>query len=189
MRFFRLRFPPVSRVALVESGSRHLLEGVIPYLRQSFGGSVPIDLVTCYAGLPAGLDASTTRVFHVHNYRGERERRRLYRELRALNPSVLVIICSGEPIMLRWKWALALRLPAKLLIVNENGDFFWCDRSNWSIIRRFALFRAGLSGGEAVRTIGRILLLPLTLAYLVLYALWIHVRRKACTCFAHSAGR
>lgn len=80
--------------------------------------------------------------------------------------------------MFRWKWALALHLPVKVLIVNENGDFFWCDRSNWTIIRRFVVFRAGLSGGRGTRTIGRVLLFPLTLAYLLLYALVIHLRRK-----------
>lgn len=80
--------------------------------------------------------------------------------------------------MAKWKWALAFRLPVKVLIVNENGDYFWCDRSNWKVIRRFTLLRAGLSGGNAVHTIGRILFFPLTLAYLLLYAAVIHLRRK-----------
>ena len=30
--------------------------------------------------------------------------------------------------MTKWKWALAFRLPVKVLVVNENGDFFWFDR-------------------------------------------------------------
>ena len=47
--------------------------------------------------------------------------------------------------MTKWKWALALRLPVKVLVVNENGDFFWFDRANWRTIRHFVLFRAGLS--------------------------------------------
>ncbi|RPI10071.1 MAG: hypothetical protein EHM65_08490 [Acidobacteriales bacterium] len=178
MRFFRLRFPDVSRVVLVESGSRHLSESVIPRLRDYFGSEVPIDLVTCYAGLPTGLREDSSTVFHIHNYRDREGRRRLYRELLDSQPSVLVIICSGEPIMTKWKWALAFRLPVKLLIVNENGDFFWCDRSNWRVIRRFILVRAGLSGGDAVRTIGQILIFPLTLSYLLLYATGIHLRRK-----------
>jgi hypothetical protein len=80
--------------------------------------------------------------------------------------------------MTKWKWALAFRLPVKVLILNENGDYFWLDRSNWAIIRRFTLLRAGLSGGDAVHTIGRILVFPLTLAYLLLYAAVIHLRRK-----------
>lgn len=177
MRFLRLRFPPTTRVLLVESGSRHLLEGVLPYLRVTFGGQIPIDLVTCYAGLPAGLGEGSV-VYHIHRYRGRQGRARLYRELLASGVSVLVIVCSGEPIMTKWKWVLAFRLPVKLLVVNENGDFFWFDRSNWKIIRHFVLFRAGLSGGDAVRTIGQTLLFPLTLAFLLLYAAAIHLRRR-----------
>jgi hypothetical protein len=80
--------------------------------------------------------------------------------------------------MTKWKWALAFRLPVKVLIVNENCDYFWLDRSNWAIIRRFTLLRAGLSGGDAVHAVGRILVFPLTLAYLLLYAAVIHLRRK-----------
>jgi len=177
MRFLRLGFPPVTRIALVESGSRHLLEGVLPYLRSTFGAEIPVDLVTCYAGLPAGLPEGTA-VHHVHNYRGRPGRKRLYRELMASGVAVLVIICSGQPVMTKWKWALAIHLPVRLLIVNENGDFFWFDRSNWKIIRHFVLFRAGLSGGDAVRTIGQVLVFPLTLAYLLLYATAIHLRRR-----------
>jgi len=177
MRFLRTSLPRVSRVLLVESGSRHLLEGVIPHLRSMFGEGTSFELATCYAGLPAGLTSESV-VYPVYEYRGRQGRRRLYRMLRARGPEVLVVICSGEPIMTKWKWALALRLPVKVLAVNENGDFFWFDRANWPAVRHFVLFRAGLSGGDAVRTIGRILVFPLTLAFLLFYAALIHLRRK-----------
>ena len=178
MRFLRIGLPRVSRVVLVESGSRHLSDGVIPYLRRYFGENIQIDLVTCYTGLPAGLHPDSTSVYHVHSYRGRDGRKRLYAELRARKPAVLVIVCSGEPIMTKWKWALAFRLPAKVLIVNENSDHFWCDRASWRVIRRFAAVRAGLSGADAVRTVGQVLLFPFTLTYLLLYAAMIHLRRK-----------
>jgi hypothetical protein len=177
MRFLRTSLPSVTRVLLVESGSRHLLEGVLPHLRSLLGEQARFDLATCYAGLPAGLDAETA-VYPVHEYRGLQGRRSLYRSLRARRPEVLVMICSGEPIMTKWKWALALHLPAKVLIVNENGDFFWFDRANRRTVHHFVLFRAGLGGGDAVRTIGRVLVFPLTLAFLLLYAACIHLRRK-----------
>ena len=177
MRFVRTSLPRVSRALLVESGSRHLLEGVLPHLRSLLGDEVPFDLATCYAGLPVGLTTESS-VYAVHEYRGRQGRRSLYRLLRASRPEVLVMICSGEPIMTKWKWALALRLPVKVLIVNENGDFFWFDRANWKTVRRFVLFRAGLGGSDAVRTIGRVLVFPLTLAFLLLYAALIHLRRK-----------
>jgi hypothetical protein len=177
MRFLRTATPRVTRVLLVESGSRHLLEGVAPHLRSMLGEDTSFDLATCYAGLPAGLTADSV-VYPVHLYRGRHGRQRLYRILRARRPQVLVMICSGEPIMTKWKWALALHLPVKVLVVNENGDFFWFDRAHWRTVRRFVLFRAGLSDGDAVRTIGRILVFPLTLAFLLFYAALIHLRRK-----------
>jgi hypothetical protein len=154
------------------------VEGVLPKLRRHFGEHVPVDLVTCYAGLPAGFDSESGAVYHIHNYRGREGRRRLYRELQARRYSVLVMLCCTSPIMTKWKWAIAFRLPVKVLVVNENCDYFWLDRTNWAIIRRFVLLRAGLSGGDAVHTIGRILVFPLTLAYLLLYAAVIHLRRK-----------
>ena len=178
MRFLRLRYPEITSVLLVESGPRDLLESVLPKLRSHFGGQAPFDLVTCYAGLPAGFDPESAAVYHTHSYRGRGGRRRLYRELQARRHAVLVMVCSGSPILAKWKWAVAFQLPVKVLIVNENGDYFWFDRSNWKIIRRFVLLRAGLSGGNAVHTIGRILFFPLTLAYLLLYAAVIHLRRK-----------
>jgi hypothetical protein len=177
MRFFRLRFPAEPRILLVESGSRHLIEGVIPHLRQHFGEKAPMDLFTCFAGLPAGLGEGST-VYHTHDYQGRQARKRLYRELASRRVSVLVILCTGGPIMTRWKWALACRLPVRLLVVNENGDAFWFDRANWKTIRHFVLFRAGLTGADAVRTISQVLLFPLTLLYLLLYAAVIHLRRK-----------
>ena len=50
------------------------------------------------------------------------------RQLRARNYSMVGMICSGEPIMTKWKWLIALRLPVKVFIINENGDYFWINR-------------------------------------------------------------
>ncbi|MGB9606102.1 MAG: hypothetical protein ACPL88_09535, partial [Bryobacteraceae bacterium] len=81
--FFSLRFPPVRRILLVESGSRHLIEQLVPILRQ-FWPEAPIGLVTCYAGLPAVLAGEPgTEVYHIADYQGRAGRRRLYAELAA----------------------------------------------------------------------------------------------------------
>lgn len=178
MRFFRLHHPTPSRVILVESGSRHLLEPAISYFRRCYGESLAFDLVTCYAGLPPGLPREAVTVYPIHQFRGRAGRRRLYQALRATRPTTMAIICSGEPIMAKWKWALALHLPVKVLVINENGDFFWFDRSNWPTIRQLFLSRTGLLGADAARTIGQLLLFPFTLSFLLLYAAFIHLRRK-----------
>lgn len=170
--------PPFRRVLLVESGSRYLLEDLIPGIYENHPDCEAVDLVTCYPGLPSTFDTARGRVFRVWEYQGRARRKQLYAELDAAGYSVCGIICSGEPIMTKWKWTLATRLRAKLFILNENGDYFWFDRSNWSTIRHFALFRMGLAGMAGVRTLAGLALFPFTLTYLMMYAAWVHVRRK-----------
>ena len=58
-----------------------------------------------------------------------------------------------------------------------NADFFWFDRGNWRAIVHFILFRADLTGGDAVRTLLRLAVFPLSIAYLLLYAAFVHTRR------------
>ena len=79
--------------------------------------------------------------------------------------------------MTKWKWMLAARLPGKVLVLNENGDYFLVDRGHLPTIRYFILFRAGLTGSGAVRTLARVVLFPFSLLYLILYAITVHFRR------------
>ncbi len=175
--FFTGRQPPENAILLVESGSRGLLEGLIPSLRGTWGDSIFIDLVTCYSSLPRGFHPETTRVYRVSDYRGRAGRRILYRELARNRYSLLGIVCSEEPVMTKWKWVLALRIPAKVFVVNENGDYFWLDRKHLGVIRKFVLLRSGLAGAGAVRTLARLFSFPFTLLYLLLYATTVHARR------------
>jgi hypothetical protein len=177
LRFLRRRIPPFDRVLLVESGSRELFEALIPGLYKLYP-QVRIDLVTCYAGAPAGFRADRGEVFRVGDYAGRAGRRRLYPDLRARRYNIIGIICSGEPVMTKWKWALAWHVPAKLFILNENGDYFWVDRDHFDTIRHFIAFRAGVSGAGAVPAIARLLLFPFTLLYLLVYAAAVHARRR-----------
>lgn len=175
--FFTGRQIPVNAILLVESGSRGLLEKIVPSLRQTWGSDVPIDLVTCYSGLPRGFHPETARVYRVADHRGRHGRHKLYRELARNGYSMLGIVCSEEPVMTKWKWVLAFRIPAKVFIVNENGDYFWFDRQHLGIIRRFVLLRTGLAGAGAVRTLARLFSFPFVLLYLLLYAAAVHTRR------------
>ena len=178
MRYFLTgRQPQPAALLLVESGSRRLLEEVAGGLRQSWGADVRIDVATCYDGLPRGFNSAATRVYRVSQYRRLGARLRLVRELARNRYSHLGIVCSGEPILMKWKWALALALPAKVFVVNENCDYFWLDRKHLSVVRRFALARAGMGGAGAVRLPARLLAFPFTLAGLLLYAAAVHARR------------
>jgi hypothetical protein len=137
-----------------------------------------VDLVTCYPGLPEGFRPEATTVYRVTEYRGRQGRARLYRELERNRYSILGVICSAEPIMTKWKWTLAARLPAKVFVLNENGDYFWIDYGHWAVIRHFVLFRAGLAGAGAVRTLARLALFPFSLLYLLGYAAAVHLTRR-----------
>jgi hypothetical protein len=177
--FFTGRMPEVRSILLVESGSRRILEGLIPSLRSTWGGAARIDLVSCFAALPAGFEAETTRVYRVSDHRGREGRRKLYRELVANGYSHMGIICSEEPLMTKWKWMLVWKIPAKVFIINENGDYFWFARTHFRTIRRFVLLRTGLAGAGAVRTLAGAIAFPFTLLYLLLYAATQHARRIA----------
>jgi hypothetical protein len=174
--FLRSRYPDVSSILLIESGSRSIVERVVTALRRGYGDEVPIDIVSCFAARPEGFD-ERTRVYRVADYRGREGRRKLYRQLTAQKYPVMGIVCSGEPLMTKWKFALAWQVPAKVFIINENADFFWLDFGHMRQFRRFVLFRAGLAGAGAVRTLARAISFPFTLFYLLLYASVVHARR------------
>jgi hypothetical protein len=173
--FFYPHIPPCSRILLIESGSRRLLERLIPYLRDLFGQDVEMDLVTCYAGEPAGFHG---RVFNINDYGGAPGRNALWADLAARQYKVAGVICAAEPIMTKWKWWLSAKLPAKLFIINENGDYFWLDRVHFRQLRQFVAYRLGLTGSAAVPALVRLACFPVTLAYLLLYAGTVHLRRR-----------
>jgi hypothetical protein len=179
--FLSRRAAPLTGVLLIESGSRSLIEGIVPHLRATWARDVPIDLLTCFGGVPAGLGAEgtvyRTVVYRTTDYTTPERRNELLGQLRARNYSMVGMICSGEPIMTKWKWMIALRLPVKVFIINENGDYFWVNREQSAVLREFCLVRMGLQGEGAIRTIGRLLIFPFSLLFLVLYAFVAHSRR------------
>ncbi len=168
--------PKGTRILLIESGSRGILEGIIAHLQAGWGEDMPMDLVTCYAGLPAGL-AEGSRVFHVADYGTPERKRELLRELRSQDYAYAGMICAAEPIMNKWKWWLAVQVPAKFFVINENGDYFWLNRRNTKAIKGFVLVRLGLSGAGALHTLGRLVAFPFGVLYLLFYAIAVHLRR------------
>jgi hypothetical protein len=173
--FFDPHIPACSRILLIESGSRRLIERLIPYLRDLFGQDVEMDLVTCYAGEPAGFRG---RVFNINDYGGAPGRTALWADLAQRQYSVAGVICAAEPIMTKWKWWLAAKLPSKIFIINENGDYFWLDRGHFRQLRQFVAYRLGLTGSAAVPALVRLVCFPVTLAWLLLYAGTVHLRRR-----------
>lgn len=143
-------------------------------------------MVTCYGGALKTLNAENSRMYNVADYPGPAGRTQLLAELLTRDYTVATIICSAEPIMTKWKWWLAWKLPLKVLVLNENNDFFWIDRTQWKTLIHFAFARAGLTGASALPTIGRLMLFPLSLTYLILFAGWVHMKRALRLAFVKS---
>lgn len=160
----------MDRVLLVESGSRTIAERLRPGLLRNHGSGIKIDLFTCYPGLPSRYPEDTA-VFRTQEHP---DRKALLRQLCGRGYSLVGVICSGEPILFKWKLVLAARVPAKVFIVNENADYFWLDYGHWRLLARMAAHRLGLSGPSAARNLAGIALFPLTLAYLLAYAVGVH---------------
>jgi len=174
--FFSRHVPDLRRVLLVESGPRHLIEDLLPGI-YSQTVNRRVDLFTCFSGAPRGFDASRGEVFRTQDYPGRAERKKLYARLRRQGYDALGIVCADTPLMAKWKWALAWQVPAKVFILNENGDYFWFDYSQWRTMLHFLLFRAGLTGAEGAATLARLAFAPFVLLYLLAFAAYIHLRR------------
>jgi len=180
MRYFlRHRFPGFSRVLVIESGPRQLLEDFLPGLREQNCEEIEqLDLVTCYSSEPAALAGANARVYRTTDYAEPGGRKRLLKQLARNQYTVLVVVCADSPILLKWKAWLGWKLPAAVLIVNENGDYFHLNRAQWPTLVEFALTRSGLQGAAAAPTLARIAAFPFTLAYLFLFAAAVHLRRR-----------
>jgi len=162
---------------VVESGPRHVLEKLLLALGKNYPEPLQIDLLTCHAGVPQGFDSERGRIYRVQDYRGAAARRRLFRELKARQPDICGLLCTGDPIMTAWKWLAAWHAPSKIFLVNENADYFWLDRGHWRMLSRFLRTRAGLGSGDALSHLGQALLLPFTFVFLLLYSAQVHFRR------------
>jgi hypothetical protein len=177
--FFQAQIPPFRHVLLVESGARFLLEELIPGIYARHPELQRLDVLTCYPGEPCGFDAARGEVLRIADYGGRTGRKRLYRELRTKGYDTGGVISDASPIMFKWKLALLARAPAKFFVLNENCDYFWLDWQHRGILKHFLLFRAGLTGDQALPNILRLLAFPFTLAFLAGYAAWVHARRWA----------
>ena len=178
MRYFWgiSHFPERSRILLVESGSRELLETAIPTIRTFWNGvTPPIDLFTCFSGVPEGI-GDDGHIYRVADYPGP-ERQKLLWELKNRGYAVMGIICSEEPILAKWKFMIAMGVPAKVLVINESGDCFWFDRANWRLIRRFVASRSGMTGATVLRSMLQFAALPVTFSWLLIFALTAHLTR------------
>jgi hypothetical protein len=165
--------PPVTRILLIESGSRELGEQAIACLRKAFGAGIPIDALGCrrtpLLGVESYADVSEARTLSA--------RLALLRRIRRGGYSVAGVLSSGDSTMALWKWAAIGVVPAKFLVLNENVDFFWIDRAHWTNAVALLQQRSGLGGESTVRAMAWFAALPFAALFLLSYATWVHVTR------------
>lgn len=167
----------LDRILLIESGSRRVAENWLSGILARHADSI-VDLLTCFQGTPAGFPTDRGAVYRTADYASKEARAALTAEFRRNRYETIAILCTGEPIMARWKWFIVWQVKSKVLIVNENSDYFWVDRGNWRTLAKFAAYRLGMSGTGAILQPLRVLVFPFTIAWLALYAAQVHIRRR-----------
>ena len=173
--FLRATAPEFRRILLIESGSRAVAEQWLAWLEAHHPDAL-CDLLTCYLGVPKHHNFGD-RVFMTSAYATPKQRAALMDELRRQRYDALVVLCTGEDIMTRWKWYTIWRVPAPVLLLNENGDWVGFHRREWRMLLRFLVARLGLSGAGALRQPLRLLAFPFVVLYFALFAAYIHLRR------------
>jgi len=178
--FFRRKFPGADDVLLIESGSPEVARRALVRIRALFPNA-RYHLLTCWPETtqecrfaPAGLYWS---VFRAADYPTGWGKLRLLLSLARRKWRVLAILCTGEPVLWRWKMLALALFPSKVLIVNENADFFWVDWAHRRHVRQFLAIRWGVNRDEITATALRALVFPLTLLFLILTALYLYARR------------
>ena len=171
--FFGKRFPSSGDVLIVESGSPQITDRARAGLRRAFPHS-PLHLATCW---PDRSAQDFAQVYSVGDYAGRTEKLGLLRKLRKHGFSVLAVLCTGEPIMSLWRTLALAVVPAKVIIINENGDFFWLSWENRATLRSFLSARWGVNLRHGAKIILLALLFPFTVLFLMLTALFYYLRR------------
>jgi hypothetical protein len=174
---FSRHVPPLDDVLVVESGPREIADKFLRHLYE-VQSSRKVDIVTCYGSAPSAFLPERGVCYSIHDPEYSGKRLKLLGHLRKSRYAAVSIICSGQPIMTRWKWLIAIRMPAKTLIVNEYGDFFFFDWYHRHIAQMMAASRMGIYGGNLhLDLIGQLLLFPFSLLFLLMCAGVIHLRR------------
>ncbi len=161
---------------MIESGSRKAAAKFLTELYKT-GETHRVDVLTCYRTPPEPFDASRGRVFYTHEAQAGTERAELFRRLTRSGYTALCVLCTGDDIMTKWKWAATVRIPAKVMIVNENADCFWLDRGHLRNMREMLMERSGVRRLTPLRIAGQALAFPFTLLILIAYAGYMETRR------------
>jgi len=168
--------PSFERLLVIESGPRDVAETFLEHL-YGIQKSEHVDLLTCYAGAPKSFDPQRGTLYSVHDPSAKENRAQFTRKLLRTPYTVIAILCTGDPVLTKWKWIIALRANAKVLIVNEHAGFFLLDVKHRRPAKMMLSLRLGLHQPLQLHLIGELFLVPFTITYLALYAGFVHARR------------
>jgi hypothetical protein len=171
--FFRRRIPKAGDILLMESGSPEVARRALEGIRNLFPGA-SFHLCTFRPDPPLPIYSS---VFRVTDYPTGWKKLGLLFSFRRQGWEVLVILCTGEQILWRWKMLAMALLPAKVLVVNEHADFFWLEWDNLRTVRQLLGIRWGVNLEEFFYNLLRALIFPLTFLFLISTAGFLYLRR------------
>ena len=172
---FSKAHPRFDWMLVIESGPRPLTEEFLAHVYQ-VQRSRHVDLLTCFEGVPATFQMSRGAVYRTDDAATRANRRRLLNMLSRAPYTAVAIFCTGSPILAKWKWMIALRTRAKVVIVNEHAGFFALDFQHRHTAKLMLSQRLHIAGMD-LRIVPELLLVPFTITYLVLYAAAVHGRR------------
>ncbi len=168
--------PSFERLLVVESGPRDVSETFLQHLYE-VQKSERVDLLTCYPGCPKSFDGERGVIYSVHEGEAKEDRAQFIRKLLKNRYTVVAIFCTGDAVLTKWKWLIAVRTRAKLLIVNEHAGFFFFDVQHRGLVKTLLSLRLGMRQPLQFRLLAELFLVPFTIVYLALYALAIHAQR------------
>jgi hypothetical protein len=171
--FFQAASPSARDILLIESGSQEVSRRGLEGIRRTFR-EARLHLLTCW---PDPLPGPVASLYRVQDYASRRDKLGLLRSFQRQPADVLAVLCSKEPVMRSWKLLALLMIPAKTLIINENGDFFWLDWQNRAALRQFLQSRWGLFRQEFLLTVLRAVVFPFTILFLAANAAMLFLRR------------
>jgi hypothetical protein len=174
-RFLARAQPSFERLLLIESGPREAGEKALRYFYAA-KHTAQIDVLTCYSTPPAAFDPARGALLSVHDREVVENRTRFIGKLARTPYTVVAILCTGSPILERWKWAIALKTSARLIAVNEEANYFTVDV--WNIGSAKLMLQRRLDITQATFTaLLQWLAAPFAIGYLALCTAVIHFRR------------
>lgn len=168
--------PPLRRILVIESGPRETGELVLSRLLAL--PSLECDVLTCYTTAPAAFNPERGSLLSVHAPEAISHRPAFLNKLAMAPYDAVFILCPGSGVLAKWKWAIAAKCKTRLAIADEYGEWFFVSVHNLSQLAVLLVRRSNLASFPLLLlAIAKLLVAPLVIAYLILYAVLIHLRR------------